>query len=71
METETTKTEPPNNENSNSEERIAPPISQESPKPVIEDKGEEKVQDVDLTKEDTFVWAKLAGRYSILNNITR
>jgi len=58
METETTKTEPPSN---SSPEDIT--VSQESPQPVIEEKvvEETKVEDVDLTKEDTFVWAKLAG----------
>ena len=63
METETTKTEPPSNENSSPED-ITSPVSQESPQPVIEEKvvEETKVEDVDLTKEDTFVWAKLAGR---------
>lgn len=63
METETTKTEPPSNENSSPED-ITSPVSQESPQPVIEEKvvAETKVEDVDLTKEDTFVWAKLAGR---------
>jgi len=62
METETTKTEPPSNENSSPED-ITSPVSQESPQPVIEEKvvEETKVEDVDLTKEDTFVWAKLAG----------
>ena len=61
METETTKTEPPSNENSSPEDIT---VSQESPQPVIEEKvvEETKVEDVDLTKEDTFVWAKLAGR---------
>ena len=65
METETTKTEPPSNENSSPED-ITSPVSQESPQPVIEEKvvAETKVEDVDLTKEDTFVWAKLAGRQS-------
>ena len=63
METETTKTEPPSNENSSPED-ITSPVSQESPQPVIEEKvvEETKTEDVDLTKEDTFVWAKLAGR---------
>lgn len=62
METETTKTEPPSNENSNPED-ITSSASQESPQPVIEEKVVgEKDEDVDLTKEHTFVWAKLAGR---------
>jgi hypothetical protein len=43
-------------------ENISSSVSQESPQPVIEEKVvEEKIDDVDLTKEDTFVWAKLAG----------
>ena len=60
METETTKTEPPSIDNSSPED-ISSLASQESPQPE-EKVVEEKVEDVDLTKEHTFVWAKLAGR---------
>ena len=60
METETTKTEPPSNDNSSPED-ITSLASQKSPQPE-EKVVEEKVEDVDLTKEHTFVWAKLAGR---------